>query len=117
MAITRSRSPRNKFEARLYGDLSKRKASFKYESEKILYTYSGHYTPDFVVETRQGKVYIEAKGYFRPEDKRKIVAVKKCNPTLDIRIVFYSHNKTSIRWATKYGIPYAIGEIPKDWTR
>ena len=112
-----SRSPRNKFELRLYSALRKQRASFKYESEKILYTYSGHYTPDFVVETKQGKIYIEAKGYFRPEDKRKIAAVKKCNPTLDIRLVFYSVSKVNIRWAEKYGFPYAIGDIPQDWMK
>src|SRR5882757_3539439 len=112
-----SRNPRNKFELRLYGALRKSRAKFKYESEKILYTYSGHYTPDFVVETRLGKIYIEAKGYFRPEDKRKIVAVKRCNPNLDIRIVFYSFNKSYVKWAEKHGFTYAISEIPRDWLR
>lgn len=82
-----------------------------------MYTYSGHYTPDFVLTTKLGKIYIEAKGYFRPEDKRKIVAVKRCNPHLDIRLVFYSHNKTNVRWAEKYGFPYAIQDIPKEWLR
>lgn len=82
-----------------------------------MYTYSGHYTPDFVVETKLGKRYIEAKGYFRPEDKRKIVAVKRCNPNLDIRIVFYSFNKSYVKWAEKHGFTYAISEIPRDWLR
>lgn len=82
-----------------------------------MYTYSGHYTPDFVLTTKLGKIYVEAKGYFRPEDKRKIVAVKRCNPHLDIRLVFYSFSKKNVRWAEKHGFLYAIQDIPKEWLR
>jgi predicted nuclease of restriction endonuclease-like RecB superfamily len=88
---------------------------FKYESEKIPYLISGHYVPDFILRTRKGKIYIETKGHFRPEAKRKMVAVKKLNPTLDIRILFYSYSKASVKWCDKHGFPYAIGDIPDDW--
>lgn len=60
-------------------------------------------------------MYLETKGHFRPEAKRKMVAVKAAHPDLDIRIVFYSTNRTYIRWARKYGFPFAIGTIPEDW--
>jgi predicted nuclease of restriction endonuclease-like RecB superfamily len=114
---TRSRSPktRNKFETRIYGALKSLPVKFKYESEKIPYLISGHYIPDFVVTTRSGKIYIETKGHFRPEAKRKMAAVKKLNPTLDIRILFYSYNKSNIKWCLKQGFPYAIGDIPDEW--
>ena len=71
--------------------------------------------PDFVIRTPTGVVYIEAKGYFRPEAKRKLVAVKKQHPEKDIRIVFYSRNKQYIKWAEKTGFRYAIGTIPTEW--
>lgn len=77
--------------------------------------FSGHYIPDFVVATPNGKVYIETKGYLRPEHKRKMVAVKKLHPTLDIRILFYAKKAKDIKWAEKYGFMWAIETIPKEW--
>ncbi len=107
---------KNKFEDKIFRQLTKAKVSFKYESEKISYLIAGHYIPDFVILRDDGsRVYIETKGYFRPEHKRKMVAVKKLHPTLDIRIVFYQSNKSYIRWAERNKFPYAIGEIPKEW--
>lgn len=110
-----TRKPRNKFELRLYNDLKKSKVKFGYETEKIPYVIHGTYNPDFYVQKK--KIYIEAKGHFRPEAMRKMVAVKRMNPDLDIRIVFYSTNKKYIKWAEKYGFPYAIGSIPEEWLK
>lgn len=106
---------RNKFEQRVEAELKKRKAKFRYESEKIAYVIAGHYIPDFIVTTPTGKIYIETKGYLRPEHKRKMVAVKKCNPQLDIRILFYASKPHDIRWAVRNGFIYAVGSIPKEW--
>jgi hypothetical protein len=44
-----------------------------------------------------------------------MVAVKKLNPNIDLRILFYSLNKKNIKWAEKNGIRYAISKIPKEW--
>lgn len=106
---------RNKFEQKLEKQLQKAKVPFKYESERIPYILARHYIPDFVVTTCTGKVYIEAKGYLRPEARSKMVAVKKLNPRLDIRIVFYAFNKRYVAWAIRHGFKYAIGNIPKEW--
>lgn len=106
---------KNKFEAKLGTQLTKAKKIFKYESEKLPYLFTGHYLPDFVVQGSGGKIYIEAKGYLRPEHKRKMVAVKKLHPTLDIRIVFYSSKPKDIKWAERHGFPWAIDTIPKEW--
>lgn len=106
---------RNKFEAKIYRQLKRAKVSFKYESEKIPYLIAGHYIPDFILATPLGKVYIETKGYLRPEDKRKLVAVKKLNPNIDLRILFYSSNEKYIKWAVKNGLKYAVDTIPKEW--
>jgi predicted nuclease of restriction endonuclease-like RecB superfamily len=106
---------RNKFETKIERQLKRAKVSFKYESEKISYLIAGHYIPDFIVTTPTGKLYIETKGHFRPEAKRKMVAVKKLHPELDIRIVFYSHKDKDIKWAERNGFRWSIDIIPKEW--
>lgn len=108
---------RNRFEQRIYRQLKKQKINFKYESERIPYLFTGFYVPDFVIQTVTGKIYIETKGYLRPEHKRKMVAVKKLNPQLDIRILFYSKKAKDIKWAEKHGFVYAIEKIPLEWLR
>lgn len=111
------KTPRNKFESRIFSELKKAKVKFKYETEKIPYLIAGHYIPDFILETKHGKIYIETKGHFRPEAKRKMVAVKRLNPTLDIRLVFYSKSIANFKWADKNGFPYAVGSIPEEWLK
>lgn len=106
---------KNKFEKKIYRQIKKRKLPVKYEAERIPYLIAGHYIPDFTITTQSGKIFIEAKGHFRPEAKRKMVAVKKLNPKLDIRIVFYSFKKQDVKWAEKHGFLYAIGDIPDEW--
>lgn len=106
---------KNRFEQRIYNLLKRNKVNFKYESEKIPYVFSGHYIPDFVIAGPKGKIYIETKGYLRPEHKRKMVAVKKLHPTLDIRILFYAFKPKDIKWAEKHGLPWAIETIPPEW--
>jgi predicted nuclease of restriction endonuclease-like RecB superfamily len=110
-----NKSTRNKFEKKIERQLKKAKVSFKYESERIPYVIAGHYIPDFVLVTPRGKILIETKGYFRPEAKRKMVAVKKLNPQLDIRLVFYTRKASDIKWATKHGFLYGIEDIPEEW--
>lgn len=96
-----------------------------YETEKLVYVLEKEYIPDFIITFKDGrKLYIECKGYFKYPDREKMVAVKKANPDLDIRMVFYRDNPGQLgrgskmkpsEWATKHGFPYAISEIPKDW--
>jgi Phage endonuclease I len=95
--------------------LEKSGVDFKYEGYKIPYMIVGHYTPDFTIKTIYGKLIVETKGHFRTEDKRKMVAVKKLNPHLDIRFVFYSSVKSNARWCRKHGFQFAIGNIPREW--
>lgn len=106
---------RNKFEDKTYKQLRRAKILFEYEKEKIPYVLARHYIPDFILTTPTGKVYLECKGYLRPEHKAKMVAVKRQHPNLDIRILFYASNKKNIKWAEKNGIRYAIDKVPKDW--
>jgi hypothetical protein len=106
---------RNKFEAKIEKQLKRARVVFSYEAKKIPYLLSGHYIPDFCIQTPTGVLYVETKGYFRPEAKRKMVAVKKLNPHLDIRIVFYALKKKDIAWAIRNGFKYSVGTIPKEW--
>lgn len=106
---------RNKFEKRIAQQLEKAKARFKYESCRIPYVIAGHYIPDFIIDTRTGKLYIECKGYFRPEAKRKLLAVKRAHPEIDLRILFYASSKQNIKWAERNGFKYAFEKIPKEW--
>jgi predicted nuclease of restriction endonuclease-like RecB superfamily len=108
---------RNKFEKETALFLKKKRVRFKYETERIPYVIAGHYIPDFVVTTPTGRIFIETKGYFRPEDKRKLVAVKKCNPQLDVRLLFYKEVPSQVRWAIKNGFKYAISTVPLDWIK
>ena len=95
--------------------------SYEYESEKLSYTIEHNYTPDFVLPNY---TYLEAKGYWDPADRRKILAVKKANPESDIRMVFQSpFNKISKKskttyamWCEKHDIPWtSFHNIPLEW--
>jgi hypothetical protein len=95
--------------------------SFQYESEKLGYTIEHHYTPDFVLPNY---TYLEAKGYWDAADRRKILAVKKANPEVDIRMVFQSpyntiskkSKTTYAKWCDRHDIPWtSYKDIPIDW--
>ena len=115
--------PRNKLEQANWDLLSsQKKISWEYETKRYQYNVPGTYTPDFSLSNG---TLIECKGFFREEDKRKLRAVKQAYPELDLRIVFdeakYPSQKKAldrnIKWANKYGFPYAIGLIPKGWLK
>ena len=109
------KTPKNKFELKYLKLLTKLKVRPQYEPDKLPYVYSGHYTPDFKIFTPSGIIYLETKGYFRPEHKRVMAAAKRTNPALDIRIIFYAKKLKDIKWAEKYGFPWAVDEVPKEW--
>src|SRR6266436_6338062 len=98
---------RNKFEETIRKQIRKTRVVFKYEGETIPYIIAYHYVPDFILYTPLGKVYVECKGYLRPEDRRKMAAVKRLNPKLDIRILFQVARPTYVRWAIRNGFRYA----------
>ena len=94
---------------------------YEYESTKVPYQIMHNYTPDFLLPNG---VYLECKGYWEPEDRRKIKAVKEQNPELDLRMVFQSpFNKISkkskttyAKWCEKHDIPWtSFASIPIEW--
>jgi hypothetical protein len=95
----------------------------QYEQHKVLYTVpvSYHeYTPDFRLPNG---IFVETKGRFVLEDRKKHVLIKQQHPELDIRFVF-QNSKNKIRkgspttyadWCKKHGFLYADKTIPQEW--
>ena len=91
---------------------------YEYESTMVPYVIQHNYTPDFLLPSG---IFLECKGYWDAEDRRKIKAVKKQNPELDIRMVFQTpYNRISkkskttyAQWCDKHEIPWTtFTEIP-----
>lgn len=82
-----------------------------YEQDKIKYTIDFVYHPDWKVADN---VYIETKGIFDFEDRRKTLAVKKQHPNIIVALVFQNSkakiykgsNTTYSEWCDKHKIDY-----------
>jgi hypothetical protein len=106
----------------------RKKHGFEYEYETVVLEYTiparlAKYTPDFPVTNRSGHVwYLETKGRFVAEDRKKHRLLKEQRPDLDIRIYFMKDNpirkgsKTKYSdWCRKLQIPYCVGELDIEW--
>lgn len=111
---------RSGYEEKLYNHAIENGLDIEFETIKLPYCVRGNYLPDFVLPNG---IIVEAKGYFDSRARAKMIAVKKANPKLDIRMVFMN-SKTKLRkgskssyrdWCEKYGFPYADGMIPLEW--
>ena len=99
------------------------KFSVEYETEEVEYVLVKKYIPDFVLRFEDGrKIFIEAKGYLRGEDRTKLTSVLTTNPGIPLHIVFAKNNKLSSKaksrysdWAEKRKLPYALNSIPTEW--
>ena len=112
---------RSKLEENIANLLEGLGVSYQYESEKLSYTNEHNYTPDFVLPNY---TYLEAKGYWSPEDRRKILNVKKSNPEIDLRMVFQApyntiskkSKTTYAKWCERHDIPWtSYHNIPIEW--
>ena len=111
---------RSGLEDRFSKFLDKQGVAYLFEAEKFSYVTESKYTPDFFL---QSGVIIECKGFFKPSDRRKMLAVKAQHPELDIRFVFQRNNTLSKQskttygaWADKHGFPWCIyPDIPPSW--
>ena len=90
-------------------------------THKISYVIQHHYNPDFILPNG---IYLETKGFWDAADRRKILAVVRDNPDIDLRMVFQApFNKISkkskttyAQWCEKHGIKWAaVHAIPIDW--
>ena len=85
----------------------------KYESTTIKYQHKPQkYTVDFSYHKK--KIHFEYKGVLDAATRKKMVAVKRCNPHIDIRLVFEKPNNKLYRgarmkyweWAVKNGFKW-----------
>jgi hypothetical protein len=95
----------------------------EYEQHEINYTIPATqhtYKPDFKLPNG---IYIESKGWFLPEDRKKHILIKEQNPNIDLRFIFQSPNSkiykgsktTYAQWCGKHGFKWAKGSIPDEW--
>lgn len=106
MKLRRRVTYRSGLEDKVHEQLTKKKVSFEYEpsDKKIVYIVpeSVHkYTPDFVLTTASGKtIYVETKGIWDSEDRKKHLLIRQQHPDKDIRFVF-TRSKARIRKGSK----------------
>lgn len=113
------------FEQRVIKQLEGKGVEFQYEPHALPYSVERNYYPDLLI----GDMYIELKGFFRQDAQRKMKAVRKQHPDLDIRFVFQRASSPihgakprkdgtkmcCAEWAEKYGFKWAEAEIPEEW--
>ena len=94
---------------------------YDYEPTKLAYVIHHDYIPDFILPNG---IYLECKGLWEPEDRRKIKAVIQQHPEIDLRMVFQApYNKISKRskttyakWCDKNNIQWChYASIPAEW--
>lgn len=113
---------RSTLESRVADLLQHHRVDYEYESVHLPYILECKYKPDFILPNG---IYLEVKGWLDPDDKRKMVAVKKAHPDLDIRFVFQSPFKripntkmTHAQWAEKHGFSWChYQDIPPSWLK
>ena len=112
---------RSKLEEKVANLLEGLGVSYEYEHAQVPYIIQHHYVPDFVLPNH---VYLETKGYWAPSDRRKILAVVRDNPELDLRMVFQAPYNTISKkskttyamWCDKHDIPWtSFDSIPLEW--
>ena len=124
--MTRPRSTsilRSGYEDRIKAVLDAECVQYGYETEAFPYVTSHKYIPDFVFY--HTKILVEAKGYFTPKDRSKLLKVRPAieEEGWELRLVFQRANnllnKTSATtyadWADRHGFVWAEGQIPKEW--
>jgi hypothetical protein len=120
---------RSKFEKTISDSLISEDISFTYEEDKIEYIKpkTTHiYTPDFTIIKKNGEpMFIEVKGLFDADDRKKHLYIKQQHPDLDIRFIFQNSNnkitkksKTSYSdWAIKNRFLWSNKCIPVSWLK
>jgi predicted nuclease of restriction endonuclease-like RecB superfamily len=113
---------RSDYELTVAKFLAEQGVKYEYESQKLTYQPKPKvYTPDFYLPEQD--IYIEAKGFFSPADRQKMLLVIKQNVVFDIRMLFLrasnklnrSSQTTYGKWCDKHGILWADGTIPLEW--
>jgi len=128
---------RSKFETRIAKNLEERGVNFTYETTSYNYQIRPYnakcqecgssniyetrkYTPDFFLPNG---IIVEAKGRFKPSDRKLMKAVMSSNPELDIRMLFQNPNvwltkskkKNYGTWCDYENIKWDKKLIPQKW--
>ena len=123
LKIARDKGYRSGLEEIIDAQLKQNHIDGEYEKHKVHYIkpITHHeYTPDFRLPNG---IFIETKGRFLTDDRKKHLLIKAQQPNLDIRFLF-QNSKTKISkaskttyadWCIKYGFKFADKEIPADW--
>lgn len=115
--MARRRKPawgRSGLEDRFHKQLETWRVEYEYESEQVQYVIPSRiakYTPDFKVGYSR---YIETKGKFDVEDRKKHLLIKEQHPDIDILLVFQNPNNkirknsptTYASWCDKHGLKW-----------
>ena len=102
--------------------------AYEDKKEKMKYTIEHEYLSDLVLTSKDKlrKIHVECKGYFKPSDRKKMLAVIRDNPDKDIRMLFQQDNKLSkaprskkySQWCEQHGIKWAVGnKVPDEWIK
>jgi hypothetical protein len=78
------------------------------------------YHPDFKLPNG---IFVETKGRFLTDDRKKHLLIRAQSPELDIRFLFQNSKSkiskgsktTYADWCIKYGFKFADKSIPADW--
>lgn len=107
-------------EVRCAAALDRMGIQWEYEPEKWTYQYKPQkYTPDF--KCVDHNIYIEYKGKMTNETRKKLLAIKMCNPNKILYMVF-ERPKNFIRkgskttygdWCEQHGIEWS-DQLPKE---
>ena len=97
----RKKKPKNKFETEIWEYYNK---EWAYEPERIKYVQPAVnrvYVPDFKTPK---DIYVECKGYWKYDDRRKHLLIRQQYPTKRIVLIFYnSRSKITKNSKTTYG--------------
>tara|TARA_R110002096_G_scaffold397823_1_gene593769 strand:- start:512 stop:934 length:423 start_codon:yes stop_codon:yes gene_type:complete len=121
--IQRKKGHKSGLETKIHEQLNSQGIDGEYEKHEIKYTIPAtdhSYKPDFRLPNG---IFIESKGWFLPDDRKKHLLIKKQHPELDIRFVLQSPNgkiykgskTTYAQWCDKNEFKWATKEIPKEW--
>jgi len=106
-------------------DLKARGIDAPYEAVTIEYGQPAQkrkYTPDFKLPNG---IFIETKGRFTVEDRKKHLYIRESHPELDIRFVFDNPNAklrkgsptSYAMWCDKNGFKWAKKRVPDAWIK
>lgn len=113
---------KSQFESKVADYLKQHDRKAEYEPRRFKYTRPAHYTPDWQIGPNR---FIEAKGYFSPSDRSKMLAVREEYPKLEFYLLFANSriklsrkSKTTYgEWAEEHGFQWADFKsgIPDEW--